>query len=142
MEQIKDMVTLRAFAYDEALRHGAGTDRTFVIAKKIESYILGEAKLPEVYDPDAHLKEFSKILRENTSRPSFSMSWFSPDTVQPQSNEDVLVMCNGDKFPKLGAYMGGGEWEAYDADVTKTTVDGEIEVVAWLPIPEYNGKKL
>lgn len=136
MEQIKDMVTLRAFAYDQAMRHGAGATMTLNIAKDIENYILGDAKLSEVCDHDAHLKEFSKILRENTSRPSFSMSWISPNNeMRPPYNTDIVVRIMGSSDFYIGRYTKECGWDIKNAPFNRT-------IVAWLPIPKYDGSTL
>lgn len=149
MEQIKDMVTLRAFALHNAIGTYYGQypqqrfkDMVLERAKYIESYILGEATLPEVYDADAPLKEWREVFKENISRPSFSMSWISSDTVKPKENQQVLVMCKDRKYPLFGEYIGEDYWEVSDADNILQSKFDEVTVVAWLPIPEYNGNTL
>lgn len=137
MEQIKDMVTLRAFALGQTIMHSSCeyfVGNIIQTAKKLESYILGDATLPESYE-DKTMNMYKDFMKEIA--PKTQPSWIKPGDGLPCENKDILVMCKGSKFPMLGSHIGNGEFEAYDADVTKTTVDGEIEVVAWLPIPEY-----
>lgn len=138
MEQIKDMVTLRAFAYDEALRHGAGTEKTFAIAKEIESYILGGTKLPELYDEKAQIESWKKIFFDAMPK-GLHREWIKPIDMLPKQGEQVLVMCKDRKYPLFGEYIGEDYWEVSDADVILRSKFNEVVVVAWLPIPEYKG---
>jgi len=41
---------------------GVTPDTVVNVSREIESYVLGEAKLPEVYDPNAMLKDSINIL--------------------------------------------------------------------------------
>lgn len=134
MEQIKDMVTLRAYAVEKASI--LPVKDVIEAAKEITSYVLGNATLPESYE-DKTMDVYKDFMKEIA--PKTQPLWIKPSDGLPCENQDILVMCKGSKFPMLGSHIGNGEFEAYDADVIKTTVDGEIEVEAWLPIPEYKG---
>lgn len=138
MEQIKDMVTLRAFAYDQAMRHGAGATATLNIAKDIESYILGDAKLPESYE-DKTMDVYKDFMNEIAPK---TPTWFKPTEMLPKDGQDVLVLCEGMPFPMMGEYLGNGDWEVYNADIRMFSSEGECSIEAWCLIPEYNGKAL
>ena len=67
---MKSKIEIRTFAVEKAVAvMGVGTPSKDVVAKakEIESYIIGSAELPEVYDSDAAVsnmfsKGFEKVL--------------------------------------------------------------------------------
>ena len=44
---------------------GVNTENVIDVAKKLESYILGEAKLPELYDSTEQMKQMMKMIPGN-----------------------------------------------------------------------------
>lgn len=48
--------------------HGAGLEKCIEAAKEIEKYIIGGIELPEVYDPNAYLKDMTKIWETSFSK--------------------------------------------------------------------------
>lgn len=135
MEQIKDMVTLRAFAYDEALRHDAGTNKTLEIAKEITSYILGTATLPEVYDEKTQIESWKKIIFDAMPK-DMQFQWLKPEDIQPKNDIKVLVRIKDSDKVYFGSYD-GSQWMIEIDNGLVTEHDGDFTVVAWLPIPEY-----
>lgn len=148
MEQIKDMVTLRqvamTLATDEmksivfATKH-YDVNNHLDIAKIIARYIRGTAALPEVYDEKAQIESWKKIIFDAMPK-DMQFQWFNPNDIQPKENQQVLVMCKDRKYPLFGEYIGEDYWEVSDADTILQSKFDEVTVVAWLPIPEYNGK--
>lgn len=137
MEQIKDMVTLRAFAVKVAASHPRTLD-IVSSAKEIKSYILGYAQLPEVYDEKTQIESWKKIIFDAMPK-DMQSQWFKPIDILPKKDEQVLVMCKDRKYPLFGEYIGEDYWEVSDADVILRSKFDEVTVVAWLPIPEYKG---
>lgn len=124
--EIKDMVTLRALAMKYAIEldnRNMSIVHQVSVASSIESYIKGNAELPE-YDS-----------------PKNSMWISADDKMKPALDTQVLVMCADSEYPLFGEYLGEDYWEVADADVIHYTKDGEVTVVAWLPIPEYKPKE-
>ena len=46
---------------------GVTPENVISVAKEIETYILGDATLPELYDPNSYLKQVSELLSHNSS---------------------------------------------------------------------------
>lgn len=144
MEQIKDMVTLRAFALEQTIRISKGDyfdcnilDR----AKRFEAYVLGEAELPEVYDTDKQFNELRDIFKENIPKPMDQMKFWMSAEIKPQNDVKVLISIKGSDNVYFGSYD-GTQWMVEIDNGLVAEVDGDFMVVAWLPIPEYNGKVL
>lgn len=136
MEQIKDMVTLRAFAVKVAASHPRTLD-IVSSAKEIKSYILGYAQLPEVYDEKAQIESWKKIFFDAMPK-DIQFQWFKPEDIQPKNDAKVLVRIKGSGKVYFGSYV--DSWWMLEIDNGLVTEhDGDFTVVAWLPIPEYKG---
>lgn len=140
MEQIKDMVTLRAFALDRAIATFYGMDvnehlgkRIIDRAKDIESYILGDAKLPE---SDNSIEMFKDALTQS-NKPTPIFMWQNPSVILPEENQKVLVIAEDCKTPKIGRYCGLQGWEVECGDRVLCSDWEGVQIVAWLPIPQY-----
>lgn len=145
--EIKDMVTLRQEAVRVALQSMCGLEiyshfNELVInrAKDLADFIKGDADLPEYNSPTDSAKMWSDMLDKinvNRCEPT-SLFWISADNdMKPALDTQVLVMCADSEYPLFGEYLGEDYWEVADADVIHYTKDGEVTVVAWMPIPEY-----
>lgn len=152
MEQtnIKDMVTLRAVAMEMATQTVVGIVKEvkkycindhFDIAKEIASYIKGNAKLPEFDDPNEQTKKWTDMFRKVHQDLNHFSKWISDSKIKPAYNVEVLVMCKGYDSPLFGKYIEDGYWEVLVKDFIKRSTDGEIEVLAWMPIPKYEQTK-
>lgn len=138
MEPIKivDKITLRQEALRMAL-HRANAESNIhdalKLAKEYEEYLLGNAELPERDNGmEKYLHEMKDILFKKHN------PWISADSkMKPVEKAEVLVMCKDYNGPLLAEYLGGDNWDVFDADVTKNTLQGEIEVIAWMPIPPF-----
>lgn len=137
MEQIKDMVTLRAFAVKVAASHPRTLD-IVSSAKEIKSYILGTASLPEVYDEKAQIESWKKIIFDAMPK-DMQFQWFKPEDIQPKNDAKALVRIKDSDKVYFGSYD-GLQWMIEIDNGLITEHDGDFTVVAWLPIPEYNGK--
>lgn len=143
MEQIKDMITLRAFALDKAVATFYGVDvdtnfkdRILNRAKDIESYILGTAKLPESYE-DKTMDVYKDFMKDIASKPQ--PMWFNPKDMLPKEGEKVLChIANSDKV-YFGCYDVTEWWIEIDNEFVSGSM-GDFRVASWIPIPEYNGK--
>lgn len=141
--EIKDMVTLRAYALSLVKNfltiNGIYADESLAAAMRFESYIKGNAELPEYNSPMDSAKLWSDILDKiNKPCESLNLFWIDADKeLKPALNIQVLVMCKDSKYPQFGEYLGEDYWAVEKADVIHRTKDGEVTVVAWMPIPEY-----
>jgi hypothetical protein len=66
---IKSKIEARERALELAIAHYNGIEGNRIIdavetAKKFESYLVGDAELPEVFDDNAHLKEFIEMAKK------------------------------------------------------------------------------
>lgn len=142
MEQIKDMVTLRAYAVEQAIKSygekGVNIQYFDERYRNIAKYILGTATLPELYDEKAQIESWKKIIYDAMPK-DMQFQWFNPNDIQPKENQQVLVMCKDRKYPLFGEYIGEDYWEVSDADNILQSKFDEVTVIAWLPIPEYKG---
>lgn len=141
--EIKDMVTLRAYALSFVKNFvsfgGVKPDESLDAAKYFEAYIKGDAELPEYNSPMDSAKMWSDMLDKiNKPCETLSMFWIGADKeLKPALDTQVLVMCADSEYPRFGEYLGEDYWEVADADVIHYTKDGEVTVVAWMPIPKY-----
>lgn len=140
--KIVDKLTLR----QEALRLSVATGTNYPIsqAQQFEAYLHDDVELPEYVDPDAQTKQIADIFAK--TRESFNPTplpmWIPADSeMKPALNTQVLVMREGDTSPLFGEYLGENYWEVEDADVIFYSKDGEVNVVAWCPIPTYEPHK-
>lgn len=136
MEQIKDMVTLRAFAVKVAASHPRTLD-IVSSAKEIKSYILGYAQFPEVYDEKAQIESWKKIIFDAMPK-DMQTQWFKPEDIQPKDGAKMLVHIKESDKVYFGSYD-GSQWMIEIDNGLVTEVDGDFTVVAWLPIPKYKG---
>lgn len=145
--EIRDCVQLRALAYAFALSntiHGK-MDSMFLreASDKIFNYIKGDADIPEYVNPMDSTKLWSDMLDNiNVGCKTINM-WVKPEKMLPQSDVEVLTIYTDEKgelIRAFGAYLGNGVWEVNPADMSFSTNRDNIEVVAWMPIPEYIGE--
>ena len=66
---IKSKIEARERALELAIAHYNGIEGNRILdvvdtAKKFESYLIGDAELPEVFDDNAHLKEFIEMAKK------------------------------------------------------------------------------
>lgn len=143
MEPIKitDKLTLRREALRMAIKldpRNIGVEHQISVAQKIVDYIQGDAELPEYEDTHKDFKEMLGKMQESFN-PTPRSEWISADSEMKPAKAPtmVLVMCKDYNSPLLGEFLGKDNWDVFDADVTKNTLRGEIEVVAWTPIPLF-----
>lgn len=139
MEQIKDMVTLRAFALDRAIATFYGMDvnehlgkRIIDRAKDIESYILGDAKLPE---SDNSIEMFKDALTQS-NKPTPMFMWQNPSVILPEENQEVLVKLKCGKN-RVATYDVHNKEFCVIVYPGYYIIHNLLEVAAWLPIPQY-----
>lgn len=143
MEPIKitDKLTLRQEALRMALQTLYGVnvsenlkDLVLKRAKDLAEYIQGSADLPERDNAmEKYLLELKDSVLNFKNNP-----WISADSeMKPALNTQVLVWCEDYTTPLFGEYLGGDYWEVEEADVTLLSKDGDVNVVAWSPIPPY-----
>lgn len=141
--KIVDKLTLRQEALRMAVElsksHAKCVSDTIKNAEIFEDYIQTSVKLPEYVDPNNELKDMMAKWQENFKSNPLDL-WFSADSeMKPPLNKQVLVMCADSKYPKFGEYLGEDYWDVEDADVIKSSKDGDVTVIAWMPIHEYKG---
>lgn len=141
MEPIKitDKLTLRQEALRMAIESNKGRTNDPIHIKmdaiQFESYIQGSADLPEYVDTSKMFANAMEKMNERWSQPN---PWISADSeMKPALNTQVLVMCEDYTTPLFGEYLGEDYWEVEEADVTLRSKDGEVNVLAWTPIPPY-----
>lgn len=130
--EIKDMVTLRALAMKYAItldNRNISIKHQVDVAQNIESYIKGDAELPEYNSPVDSAKMWSDMLDKiyKPCEPS-SLWWISvDDEMKPQKDQRCVVMTkSGNSY--FGTYDNG--WYVNHKPVND-------DIVAWMPIPEY-----
>ena len=71
---MKSKLELRQFAVNSALNaEGVNADNFIDFAKKVESYVLGEAELPETFDEASQAMKLAEMITKNAAQqtPSF-----------------------------------------------------------------------
>lgn len=133
MEQIKDMVTLRAYAVEKASI--LPVKDVIEAAREITSYVLGDATLPESYE-DKTMDMYKDFMKEIAPKPQV---WIKPSEMLPKEEEKVLCHIDDSNKVYFGSYDGTAWWIEIDNGLV-CEGDSDFRVVSWLPIPEYNGK--
>lgn len=130
--KIVDNLTLRQEALRLAVMQAVDTDSVnhiCNIAEKFESYLRGDAILPEYEDTHKDFKEMLSKMQESFNPTPRSMWISADDEIRPAKGVPVLVMLSGKKEPMLGKYTDTG-WAVPNA------VSND-ELISWMPIPEY-----
>lgn len=138
MEQIKDIVTLRAFALARAVElssHGDFDSDILDKAYKFECYILDDAKLPESYE-DKTMDMYKDFMKELAPKPYSPATWIKVNEAKPPINERVLIRLENTTVAYFG-YWRGDKWDIVINECCISDNDGGFTIIAWLPIPEY-----
>lgn len=147
--EIKDMVTLRFYALVIAKGNGHSfgiQEKTEIDkAKAYESYIKGDAVLPEFFDPNAITKEMMDVFKENMSKSTpisdtlaecLKKAWLNADKMKPADKNPVLCALKyGSKYEYEVMYWNDEEKIWYNTNLDEDVTN---HVVAWQPISEPN----